>query len=1271
MLPKAFLLLLLCLAIGVQNTASITIERDGGYRNLVIKIDNSVPEDYCHIYIKNLKTLLTEASNVLNTALDGRVYLAQVTLVIPTFWRDPRCHQPVHLPQPGVIYQDADIMIMPESPIYGSSPHTQQSKGCGQPGDKLIIPQSFLTEWNTTNRIWPEPGKLFVKEWAKLRYGVFDEQGYPNDSIYQNFYKVQDKVLHSGNTDAPVLGVWMHPDGSLGCDPKTGACQFQVEGPNQEVTCSLGYMPQLPNVKRWCDKVGLPFAPTKHNVLCSGKSALQVINSHPDFQVIQPSSSLPTDLSPRIDIVRQPLPRYVLLIETSSSLSPVWKWVRKAVQNLIRYVVPDNSNVAVVTFNTKAKVEHGMVQLTTEDARSRMADSIPDSPNKLDHNSEKGCVPCGIQTAIENVLGSEGAGGHIIIIANEEISTQSLQKQEEIMSNARNSGVRISSVVVTSPSSVNSPANRLNSPQPGTFFFEALGKSTGGVSTAISADMYTLQMYTHFIQSLSQIISTDTKDPLNHAITIHKEFYLRQDAKPITGSFLIDSTLGRHTEFGIYVEDSEEHEIKSVTFTDNESVEYGPFTKMSSSHNVVNFKTINFNVKENHPPFDSKRGTRWEYKIEWYEGSRINSTKENVVTVRSKPNAFNENDLIKVKTWTNFEDGQDITPDNLLAIFVQVEKGQRPVANARVKIYLSVEVGDGTIVLQDKEIMLIDDGYGEPDITRGDGIYSKFITEYPSSGKYTYQVVVDNQSGAASTVSAGQAITGGHQRPYGPQPCCGSFVPVPAERTERLGVFQRKITGPSIYIQSVRLGSGDKIRPGKIGDLKVTNLADSQQLLATWTAPGGDFNDGNVMTYRFVFSQKIEELLTPSTNAPALDGLKETFSPGTIVKKEINFKYYNAYYYIGLFASDEAGNRGRMSNIVLVRVPAPPTTTDVTSTEPIILEKTNDWTLVGAIIGALVVVLLVILIGLYCRFFRRNQRFSKIRFASHLKSNGVRIPSTTDGDSRKESTSTDSYEAEKTNNISNNLPHPKVSNTSFANNLTPTYWSASQLLAEHEIRKHQEQLEQIQAQQQQHQNMRHSGHHNGHANHDLSRTNEGLWVEPEDYMTRIPGGYADYSGHPSGGNEFDYPDVVNYHPGNNYSVQDVHMAGDRNRHYSTNGPPGFSYRPEYAIHNDYSDYGGIHSDYDTGPIHNDYGMTAVGELPPGVVAAPGDSAGSGIRDYDSVLNKSSQRLMNSDVSSSTLGMANPSLLGSQLSLYSGVPGGSRNSQAKNRNITQV
>ena len=74
--------------------------------------------------------------------------------------------------------------------------------------------------------------------------------------------------------------------------------------------------------------------------------------------------------------------------------------------------------------------------------------------------------------------------------------------------------------------------------------------------------------------------------------------------------------------------------------------------------------------------------------------------------------------------------------------------------------------------------------------------------------------------------------------------------------------------------------------------------------------------------------------------------------------------------------------------------------------------------------------------------------------------------------------------------------------------------------------------------QAQHQQSLRSGHPG-----DLSQTNEGLWVEPEDYMNRIPG-YPEYSSHPAGsGNrdEFDYPDVVNYNPGSNYSE---HITND-------------------------------------------------------------------------------------------------------------------------------
>ena len=62
-------------------------------------------------------------------------------------------------------------------------------------------------------------------------------------------------------------------------------------------------------------------------------------------------------------------------------------------------------------------------------------------------------------------------------------------------------------------------------------------------------------------------------------------------------------TLGRDTTFGIYVEDEEDHLIKSVSFTDSKGFLYGPYTSMSSLYDIINLKTINFPVGEA-PPFD-------------------------------------------------------------------------------------------------------------------------------------------------------------------------------------------------------------------------------------------------------------------------------------------------------------------------------------------------------------------------------------------------------------------------------------------------------------------------------------------------------------------------------------------------------------------------------------------------------------------------------------------------------------------------------------------
>ena len=45
------------------------------------------------------------------------------------------------------------------------------------------VPRSIFRRFSTFF-----PGNIFVHEWAKLRYGVFEEHGYPGDPLYPMYY---------------------------------------------------------------------------------------------------------------------------------------------------------------------------------------------------------------------------------------------------------------------------------------------------------------------------------------------------------------------------------------------------------------------------------------------------------------------------------------------------------------------------------------------------------------------------------------------------------------------------------------------------------------------------------------------------------------------------------------------------------------------------------------------------------------------------------------------------------------------------------------------------------------------------------------------------------------------------------------------------------------------------------------------------------------------------------------------------------------------------
>ena len=526
------------------------------------------------------------------------------------------------------------------------SPWTQHSGQCGDQGEVIIFPETFFTDWNKTLTQFISPAKTLVKEWAKFRYGVFDEHGYQDDTLYPNYYKVQGKFLPTGTSNIPVKGTWVSNDGEECADPGRGQCVFLPQGDNDEVTCSLGFLPHLAQVSHWCglDEVKIPTAPTKHNILCGSVTSAQMISQHPDIVSVTGSPALSLSLQPSINIVREPGPKYVLMVETSSQMVESWKWTRKAVQNLVKYQLPPDSSVAIITFNSEAQTESGLAVLGSESERARVADTVPDSANKLGRTSTA-CVKCAVVEARRLTRGHT-AGLHLVLITT---ALNTVLTDLGLESSVR---VSVVSVAETGVSGHNT--------------LRQLADITGGVFRPVSRDQGELVRYTQMIQYLGEILARDHVSS-GHPVTLHQRHVRSGAGESTYGSFILDTDLGRDTEFGIYVEDDEDHQIKSVTFSDSQSNIYGPFTSMSSLYDSVNLKTINFGVGDV-PPFSQYRGSVWSYSIDWY---RAETVRDNVVMVTSRPR---DNNMINIKTWTNMNQTRNIinTNNNLMGVFVQV-----------------------------------------------------------------------------------------------------------------------------------------------------------------------------------------------------------------------------------------------------------------------------------------------------------------------------------------------------------------------------------------------------------------------------------------------------------------------------------------------------------------------------------------------------------------------------------------------------------------------
>ena len=136
---------------------------------------------------------------------------------------------------------------------------------------------------------------------------------------------------------------------------------------------------------------------------CWGRSARQVIRSHPDFVL---SPALPINLTaPAMTVTRYSPPSYVIVLENSAMMGSQWDLVRTVLRNLIleQEYLPDNARLGLVMFNSAAYTSHSLVNLS-EANRQSLSLSIR-SKHNLSPSTES-CVSCGLSKAVESLHGS-------------------------------------------------------------------------------------------------------------------------------------------------------------------------------------------------------------------------------------------------------------------------------------------------------------------------------------------------------------------------------------------------------------------------------------------------------------------------------------------------------------------------------------------------------------------------------------------------------------------------------------------------------------------------------------------------------------------------------------------------------------------------------------------------------------------------------------------------------------------------------------------------
>ncbi|CAL4162029.1 unnamed protein product [Meganyctiphanes norvegica] len=975
---------------------------DGGYEGLIVGISDALPQEHCNQVLHGLKSLLTEFSQKLWKATGERVSLRDVTVNLPDSWQTDvlTCSLLSPLTRTSVMRRP-QILVSGPHPVFGSQPWVQQSQGCGKMGDFIQLGADLLR--GTSSDGHNHTARLLLSEWVKFRWGIFDERGYKGDPLYPEEFR----------------------------DPVTGELR-----PNQchQTSTDLPFCAAADHV---------PEAPTKHNAQCTGRAAWNVISQSADFNDRKKSNSSTTALFPSIKFVQSGPPRIIIAAENTAvmNLQKRWEFIRKAVRRVIVYDVPDGAHVGFVVFNSVATAtapSSKMEEFT--DVRQRIGSSVPRNPSHIPESHK--CLLCALQEALRALdADSSGTTGATVILITTGSGTTPQNEIDEMIRLANMNYVRVEIILYPSignqaVDSSKSDLQRLASATDGTVF-TVMDEGVGNDSK--------MSMMIGLMDSLLAAIRRTAK---KSSLLVHSKTYPGGYNSIVRGKFSLDDSLSKATRFSVFYYDLN-HVGNTIQLTT-------PSGKVMAS---INMQEEDGDANVIFVTIPSAERGEWQYQVE----NRADSHQGLHIQVTAVESNTRQTSL---RVWTS----QSNTDDNStelsmpVIIYADIKDSRMPVLKAKVEAKLQ-RLGTNATGSRYEPIFLdlYDNGFGDPDVTNGDGVYSRYLPiAYLEGlpGQFEMTVSADDNNGLAVMPVSNHLSRYTIIPSLEEEPCCGSNIHY--SQVKSLMPFQRSEVYGVLGIKSSST-ENDNIPPARILDLRTSVNISSYEVTLRWTAPGDDYDWGRAHHYEAVYASSWVQAKSYGGNK--ISGMPEPASVGTEQFVTIMIDRYDQIVYFSIYAVDEFGNRGGISNIGSVWIPHPPTTVlplsiddilnsaqgfsepqDRGVTQPIRVAGFlfQDMSVIIGSVTGLVIVIVVIILVCFIHLMHKKRRQQKREAEKRVESNPniiIKSNSNLVIDQEDSHDSADSAIKDIDTLVGDGRP--------LSPNLT---WTASKLLHEHENR---------------------------------------------------------------------------------------------------------------------------------------------------------------------------------------------------------------------------